>query len=844
MSCVFFSGASRGPDGSRAEIGAISRALLAELSQRFNGEKTDGEGIAEAALRMVGLDPAEQTVAARSTPIIVRTIREAHACARVLADQAARSAAALAALSYSPAGPGFAEFARSKAGIDPDNLTETQKNHYQYMLQRHVALDAKKYLESGADLQKLVITALRYVSRMSATDIDAAQSTMLAQRNLASTVLDGLASGAGMNPLAAGLDRLHDTCHQGVTDIMLGDAEYGAFMTVDSLALERAAATLTPQQAREAYHKAMANDGGGRALLAALAEEADDRGRRSRSPSVGDRNEEMQVEVAAKRALELHSTAHIVLKVLGERGGIEDVTQQLDAVSRKGAERMQAASGAKAAVAGHLDQAAVKVTADLRARGARYRTAGQQARQFMLSERFEKSLQRMGWLKAGSAPGELLLHEVRASILGRLSQRLHQLEHDGQEPPSDDAGLGSLFERVLSSEAGAVRGMLQRHEQAQKLMEPAVAALRDGADDPELAADACQRSLAALGELGASLSRSSAAPDLDSLLLERQQIERQIDPESSQFRGWWSDLDQRIADLEARERAAEDGTAGKIALVSDKLLAEWASAMPRGEAEQLVDALQRLPRPGVAAGVDASPAARVQAALLKSLGVTEGKGLLIPMEDAALRATLEAEDRLPALEGGRPVRELKGPAGQAAVFFGNDFYQDMPRMHVVLESNGNRTRIGTTPTSNATEDEILAAKRDGIERLVEFVGDEALAARVSRFLSQGMFAPMNDRLVQSASPIQLADGTRGLIHPAPGAATRKAFTLSKTAEGEVSVRVEQDCASAGRMTTPMFIRSLDPARSYIRMGFDFRITREAVRATSPVTYDFRLVEAP
>ncbi len=591
----FFPGGTRDANERRAETEEIRHALLTDLKQRFEGGKTIGQGIAETALCMVGLDPAQTP---SNTPITVRQIREAHACAKVLSAQATRSAAGLAALTYSPAAPGFAELAHRLTGIDPKSLTQAQQNHYQYMLQRHVALEPAKYLESGAALQKLAITALKYVFRMRDADIEDAQSTMLKQRNRASAVLDDLASGAGMTSLVGNLDQLHDTCHERVSDAMLGDVEYGAFMTIDTLALERAAALLTPQQARAAYLEAMASAGAGRAMLAALDEQADELGAQSRKPGAGDPNRELQLEVGAKRARELHSTAHIVLKVLGERGGVEEVERQLREVSRAGPERTKAASTARTAVTRQLHQAVSKETAELRAQAA----------------------------------------------------------------------------------------------------------------------------------------------------------------------------------------------------------------------------LQKQPR------------------------VTGGQGVLIPMENEQLGETLETEDRLPATIGDRPVRVVNGAADQATQFFGEGFYQDMNRMHVILESDGNQTRIGTTSTPNPTEDEKHAAKLEGIERLVEFVGDEALAARVSRLINQKLFAPIARGLQDPEGPIHLADGTRGQIQAVRGT-LRRSFTLSKTGDGEISVRVEQNYPARAMSTPPDSIRVLDGEQSHLRTSFDFSITRDAVRARSPVTYDFRLVEA-
>jgi hypothetical protein len=232
---------------------------------------------------------------------------------------------------------------------------------------------------------------------------------------------------------------------------------------------------------------------------------------------------------------------------------------------------------------------------------------------------------------------------------------------------------------------------------------------------------------------------------------------------------------------------------------------------------------------------------RAQAAL-QPPRVTGGKGVLIPMENEQLGKTLESEDRLPAMIGDRPVRAVNGAADQATQFFGNGFYQDMNRMHVILESNGNQARIGTTSTSDPTEGEKRAAKLAGIERLVEFVGDEALAARVSCLINQKLFAPMARGLEDPNGPIHLADGTRGQIQPVRGT-LRRSFTLSKTGDGEITVHVEQDYAARAVTTPPDSIRELDGKQSYLRTSFDFSITRDAVRATSPVTYDFRLVEA-
>jgi hypothetical protein len=363
---------------------------------------------------------------------------------------------------------------------------------------------------------------------------------------------------------------------------MLGDTEYGAFMTIDSLALERAAAALTPQQARDAYFKAMGSDGAGRAVLAALDEKADELGRRSRESI--DPNNEMPLELGAKRALELHSTAHIVLKTLGERGGVENVDRQLRDVSRRGAERTKAASGAIAVVGSRLDKA--------------------------------------------------------------VAQR---------------------------------------------------------------------------------------------------------------------------------------------------------------------------PAP-----------------------ISEGKGTMIPAEDEQLRKTLQEEDRIRAFNGEQPVREVKGSAREATEFFGDGFYQDMNRMHVMLANDGTQTRIGMAASSDPTDGEKDAAKLQGLERLVEFVGDDALAARVTRLVGQKLFAPMSVGLEDPNGPIRLADGTHGQIQSVRGSLNRS-VVLTKTGDGEIGVHVEQSYA-ARAMSTPQSIRELDGERSHLRMSFDFSITRDSVRATSPVSYDFRLAE--
>jgi hypothetical protein len=90
-------------------------------------------------------------------------------------------------------------------------------------------------------------------------------------------------------------------------------------------------------------------------------------------------------------------------------------------------------------------------------------------------------------------------------------------------------------------------------------------------------------------------------------------------------------------------------------------------------------------------------------------------------------------------------------------------------------------------------------------------------------------------------PVKLADGTHGQIQAVRGT-LRRSISLSKTGEGEIRVHVAQTYA-ARAMTTPDSIRELDGERSHVRMSFDFSITRDAVRATSPVVYDFRLTEA-
>jgi hypothetical protein len=581
----------------QAETETIAHSLLIELKQQFDSRTPGGEDIAEAAMHMAGLGAPGEISAGRSAPITVRRIREAHACARLLSDRAKRSAATLAAISYSPAAPGFGKFARDQAGVDPERLTETQRTHYQYMLQRHVVIEPERYVENRADLQKLAIRALKYVSSMSDGQIEAAQNDTLTQRKAAAAVLDDLTCGAGVSSLAANLDRLHDASQLGIADAMLGDAEYGAFMTLDSLALERAAAMLTPQQARDAYFKAMASGGAGRAVLAAIGEKADELGARSRRAP--DRSE-MQLEIGAKRALELHSTAHIVLKTLGERGGVENVERQLGDLGRRGAERTKAASGAIAVVGSRLDKAAAQ--------------------------------------------------ELRQA----------QLRIASQKPPPQ---------------------------------------------------------------------------------------------------------------------------------------------------------------------------------------VSEGEGILIPAENEQLSTTLQKEDTVPATRGEQPVREVKGSTGKATEFFGNGFYHDMDRMHVTLAGERTQTRIGMVAPSDLepTEEEKEGAKLEGLERLVEFVGDEALAARVTRLISQKLFAPMSLRLQDPNGPVQLADGTHGQIQAVPGSVHRS-VSLSKTSEGEIRVHVAQSYA-ARAMTTPDSIRELDGARSFVRMSFDFSITRDTVRATSPVAYDFRLAEA-
>ncbi|WP_129781743.1 hypothetical protein [Peristeroidobacter soli] len=595
------------PSGARAtrerqaQSDLIAHALLVDLKQRFDGNTAGGEDIAETAMRMVGLSASGQLQDGRGASITVRQIRDAHAYAKMLSDQAkhsaALSAATLAATSYSPVAPGFDKFAREQAGIDPERLTQAQRGHYQYMLQRHVAIEPGKYVANGEALQKLATHALRYVSNMSDAQIETAQNDTLAQRDAAAAVLADLTSGAGMSSLVANLDRLHDASHVGIVDAMLGDTEYGAFMTLDSLALERAAAALTPQQAREAYFKAMANDGPGRAALAALDEKADELGQQSRQAT--DVDSEMQLELGARRARELHSTAQLVLQALGKRGGVENVEQQVRDASGKGAERTKAASSARAVVGSRVDAAAAKELKEL---------------------------------------------QLRATALNR--------------------------------------------------------------------------------------SR-----------------------------------------------------------------------------------------------------------------VSEGEGILIPADDEQLRETLQKEDRIPARQGQQPLRSVTKSGDAATEFFGNGFYQDVNRMHVILQTEATQARIGTVAPSDRTptEEEKHAAKLEGLERLVEFVGDEALAARVTRLVSQKLFVPMSLALEDPNCPVQLPDGTHGQVLPVE-ANDQRTCTLSKTSDGEISVHVEQNYA-ARAVATPDGVRELDAEHSHLRMSYDFSITRDDVRATSPVTYDFRFAEA-
>lgn len=552
---------------SQAESATITHSLLTELKNDFDTRT------AEAAMRMVGLGTAEQTQAEGSAPITVRQIREAHACAQMLSMQAQRSAATLKAISYSPVAPGFDNFARKQAGVDPERLTDAQCTHYQYMLQRHIAAAPGKYLEESEAVQKLAVRALKYVSGMSDKQIEAAQNDTHAQRKAAKAVIADLASGAGVSAFAATLDRLHDASQLGSVAAMLGDGEYGAFLSLDCLAMEHAALELTPQQARDAYFKAMASNGPGRATLAALDEAADDIGKLSRTRA--GTTSELQLDLGAKRAIELHGTMRMVLKTLGERGGVANVEQQLDDAARKGPERTRAASGAIAVVGRRLNDAVAKQLRDV--------------------------------------------------------------------------------------------------------------------------------------ELTTAANR--AAP------------------------------------------------------------------------------------------------------------TSEGEGILISARDEKLKKTLETEN---------PEQ---------------DFYEDMDRMHVVLEDSRGSTRIGSLPPSDLepTEEDKHAAKQDGLKRLTEFVGDEALAKRVMRLIGQKLFSPMSTALKNPDCPIHLADGTRGQIQGVPGS-QRRSFTLSKTSDGEINVHVELRFAAKTMTSPPDSIRELDRERSHVKMEYDFSITGDAVRATSPVSYDFRLVE--
>lgn len=684
---------------ARVENAAIRHVLLADLRRSHEA------GIATAAMEMVGLGATQ----GNAKPITVRQIREAHACAKVLSDHAQRAAAGLTAAHYYPAAPGFADLARD-TNVEPTALTDAQQSHYQYMLQKHVALDPQRYLADSDAVRNMAVKALKYVSRMSDADIETAQNRLTTQRYLADEVFAGLRSAEGANSLVANLQRLHTACQFGIADTMLGDTEYGAYLTVDELALEHAAAKLTPQQARKAYEAAMANDGIGRSVLSAIAEQGDEFGRRSLNAKLP-REQERQLEVAALRAREFQSTTETVLKVLGRRGGIDNPEREIRDITRRTPERARAALGAQATVRHQLVRAIDKETAQLKLRAAEFTKARAQARDVLLSGELVTMLQQRGLLDTSG----VALHEVRARVLGPLSRQLHELEHDVHAGVPDANGVRTLLDKVLSDTA--------------------------------------------LHTL-----------DLQTLQRERQELGAPKASDSEAVRSWRSYLDTTIDALIAAERAAD-----------------------------------------------------------MESRTTSGSGTLIPVTDEALLQRLATEDTLLAEFG----------ADMPASPMANDFYQDMHRMQVVLGSGENGKRIGMPTTPEPTDDDLHAAKLDGFEQLVEFVGDAALAARVSRFINQKLFGPMNAALAGANSPIALADGTRGSTLPA---ARSLSVTLSKTATGDIQVHVEQrDKVRA--LSTADGPRELDPQRSYVNMSFDFAITPHAIQATSPVTYDFRFAEA-
>jgi hypothetical protein len=465
----------------------------------------------------------------------------------------------------------------------------------------------------------------------------------------------------------------------------------------------------------------------------------------------------------------------------------------------------------------------------------------------MLSEHLEHALRQRGWLDTSVPIDGPLLNEVRATILGPLYRQLNELEQGGQAPAPADAGVRALLEKVLSSEAGTVHGMLKRDQQTRQAMQPVVAALHDSRGDsanPGRVARACQDSLAALHELAAGTLKSFRTPDLQSLLDERRGLGPPRDSESESLRGWRSHLDRRIAELVAQERASDmhAPVTQDNRVIASELLAQWASSLPRENAERVAGDLQAVADEAAApVGTDHSALIQIRDAVQKTLGITAGKGVLIAMEDQKLQEILQKPDTLPALFGNRPVREAKGRSDAPRSFFADGFYQDMHRMHVVLGSGASGTRFGVPAETEPTDDDLHAAKLDGLERLVEFTGDEAMAARVSHFVNQKLFAPMSQALQAANSPIALADGTRGQILPARNAA-RKTVTLSKTEDGAIQVHVEQHYAARG-MLNPSVNRDLDPQRSYLRMSYGFSITADVVKATSPVTYDFRMAQA-
>lgn len=455
----------------------------------------------------------------------------------------------------------------------------------------------------------------------------------------------------------------------------------------------------------------------------------------------------------------------------------------------------------------------------------------------------------------------------------------HLLEASGAGDVNQAIAGAEAFSDELSSKSQALQS---RADDRIALADERKAASEEiddlrAAPPPQGAAEAMQEELAALETLEVSLDRqiatlkaagdvtvatkqaeiagNKAAEMAERALAANSGNAEAVQGEEAQVEGRGEA--QLAADAAARRsEVRQSALRTAVEKLNTAIVGTWTSTLPRNELEGLLIEVEmaRQHLSEALASSSTAPASNplerpfrtIENAAKASLGVVGGRGDFSGIPE--IKAKLNRPDRAPA-------EALSNHPLSNGGTVSSQFWNDLDRSDISLKHEDGKsaplldaTRLPQLAEDASNKEKVEYFKRvdqekvAACEELHRFVGDAALAERVTQLVHQGVHAPFLDAAQEGKVDIRLPDGTPGFLGRPKIGNSAGSFAISKEGDGVIRVDAGYSVSSATYFFAQGNDHKLDSNHSHMHFNYSMRITSDAVTLIDPATFEYELLD--